>query len=259
MGAGELNANRKVSGSRLFSYVCRYLVRLVFFWSCRVHRLRRAPKYNAGAFIVVSNHISHFDPPMLASWFPRYIDWMAMDELYSNRWTASLMNLLCAFPVKRSRRDLGSIRAALDRLKLGRVVGIFPEGGIRAGASSLLEGAPIWTGFAGLSLLSGKPVIPCVIIGTDRLYRPANWCPFRRVQVWMAFGEPCYPRTDLPREPARALLVQEVERLLLKLKAELVEHFALEPADLPQTPQYRKRELFVPPQQKGRAVVQAKK
>jgi 1-acyl-sn-glycerol-3-phosphate acyltransferase len=244
----------KVSGSRFFSYFCRYLVRLVWFWSCRVHRLRKIPEYEFGAFIVVANHISHFDPPMLTAWFPRYIDWMAMDELYRNRWSAVFMNLLCAFPVKRSMRNLGSVRAALDRLKMGRVVGIFPEGGIRAGPSSLLEGAPIWTGFAGLSLLSGRPVVPCVVIGTDRLYRPANWRPFRCVPVWLAFGEPFYPRTDLPREQARALLVSEVERSLVGLKDELVQHFALEPTDLPRTPQYRKREDFLPP--KPRSAIQ---
>ena len=162
------------------------------------------------------------------------------------------MKLLCAFPVKRSRRDLGSIRAALERLKIGRVVGIFPEGGIRAGASSLLEGAPVWTGFAGLSLMTGKPVVPCLIFGTDRLYRPANWLPFRRVPAWMIFGEPCYPRTDLPREEARALLTGEVEKSLVKLKDQMVQHFALQLADLPQTPQHRKREDFVPPKRRHR-------
>ena len=249
----------KGRGNRLFSYICRYFARLIFSWLCRIHRLRKTTKYDAGAFIVVSNHISHFDPPMLASWFPRYIDWMAMEELYSNRCSAILMDLLCAFPVKRSTRDIGSIRAALDRLKTGRVVGIFPEGGIRAGASSLLEGAPFWTGFAGLSILSGKPVVPCVIVGTDRLYRPANWWPLRRVPIWMVFGEPFYPRTDLPREQARALLVREVEAALARLRDELVQHFGLYPGDLPQTPQSRKREDSVPPKRKSRSVVQTEK
>jgi hypothetical protein len=53
----------------------------------------------------------------------------------------------------------------------------------------------------------GRPVIPCVIAGTDRLYRPANWRPLRRVPVWMVFGEPVYPQTDLTRQQALALLL----------------------------------------------------
>jgi 1-acyl-sn-glycerol-3-phosphate acyltransferase len=188
---------------------------------------------------------------MFGCWFPRYIDWMAMEELYRNRWSAWLMRSLCAFPVKRSTGDFASLRAALGRLKIGRVVGIFPEGGIRAGASSVLEGAPVWVGFAGLSVKSDKPVVPCVVVGTDRLYQPKNWLPFRRVPVWMGFGEPINPRTDLPREQAQAILVDQVERSLIALKDELVERFRLLPNDLPQTPQYRKREDAIPENRNG--------
>ena len=237
---------KKGTGNRVFSYTCRYLVRLIFEWSCRIHRLRKTQAYPSGAFIVVANHISHFDPPMIGSWFPRYVDWMAMEELYSRPWSAWLMDSLSAFPVKRSAGDFGSLRAALGRLRIGRVVGIFPEGGIRAGADSILERAPVWPGFAGLSILSGKPVVPCVIIGSDRLYRPSNWLPFRRVPIWMGFGEPIQPRTDLPRDQAQTLLANQVESSLIALKDKLVEHFGLHPTDLPQTPQHRKREHVVP-------------
>jgi 1-acyl-sn-glycerol-3-phosphate acyltransferase len=243
--------NKNASGNRVFSFFCRYLVRLIFAWSCRVHRLRKTQRYPSGPFIVVANHISHFDPPMFGCWFPRYIDWMAMEEFYRNRWSAWLMRSLCAFPVKRSTGDFASLRAALGRLKIGRVVGIFPEGGIRAGASSVLEGAPVWVGFAGLSVKSDKPVVPCVVVGTDRLYQPKNWLPFRRVPVWMGFGEPINPRTDLPREQAQAILVDQVERSLIALKDELVERFRLLPNDLPQTPQYRKREDAIPENRNG--------
>ena len=156
------------------------------------------------------------------------------------------MRSLCAFPVKRSGGDFASIRAALGRLKIGRVVGVFPEGGIRAGPGSILEKAPVWVGFAGLSILANKPVVPCVIVGTDRLYRPKNWLPFRRVPIWMGFGEPIKPRNDLPREQAQAILVDEVEKSLIALKDELVQRFGLHPTDLPQTPQYRKRENDFP-------------
>lgn len=237
---------RKESGNRAFSYFCRYLVRLIFSWSCRVYRFRKTQGYPRGPFIVVANHISHFDPPMLGCWFPRYIDWMAMEELYGNRWSAWLMRSLCAVPVKRSAGDFSASRAALGRLKLGRVVGIFPEGGIRAGTGSILEGAPVWVGFAGLSIISNNPVVPCVIVGTDRLYRPKNWLPFRRVPIWMGFGEPVIPQTDLPREQAQAALVDQVRASLNALKEELVRYYGLRPNDLPQTPQYRKRENVVP-------------
>ena len=62
----------------------------------------------------------------------------------------------------------------------------------------------------------------------------------------MGFGEPIQPRTDISREQAQTVLADNVERSLIALKDELVEHFGLGPNDLPQTPQYRKREDVFP-------------
>ena len=173
-----------------------------------------------------------------------------MEELYQARWSAWLMNALSAFPVKRNSKDTGPMRTALQRLKLGRVVGIFPEGGIRVGATSVLEGATMWPGFIAVSLLSGKPVVPCVILGTDRLYRPRNWWPLRRVPVWMISGEPIWPRTDLPREQAREALAADVSTAFLRLKRRAIEQFRIQGTDLPATPQYRKREDYLPAMRK---------
>jgi 1-acyl-sn-glycerol-3-phosphate acyltransferase len=233
------------SGNRLFSHLSRYLVRAIFSCACRVHRYWATPPSPNG-YILVANHISHFDPPMIGCWFLRYVDWMAMEELYQAGWSAWLMNALSAFPVKRNSKDSGPMRTALQRLKLGRVVGIFPEGGIRAGATSVLEGATMWPGFIAVSLLSGKPVVPCVVLGTDRLYHSRNWLPFRRVPVWMVSGEPIWPRIDLPREEARETLLREVSAAFMRLKQQATERFHLREIDLPATPQGRKREDYLP-------------
>jgi 1-acyl-sn-glycerol-3-phosphate acyltransferase len=245
------------SGNRPFSLFSRYLVRTLFFCFCRVHRSWSVPPPKGG-YVLVANHISHFDPPMIGCWFLRYVDWMAMDELYQARWSAWLMNSLSAFPVKRNSKDAAPMRTALQRLKLGRVVGIFPEGGIRAGATSVLEGAAMWPGFVAMSLLSAKPVVPCVVLGTDRLYQPRNWLPFRRVPVWMVSGEPIWPRIDLPREEAREMLSREVSASFLRLKQQAIEQFHLQNADLPATPQYRKREDYLPFHRKREAASRAR-
>ena len=69
-----------------------------------------------------------------------------MEELFRNRASAILMDWLCAFKVRRDGTDRTGIRTAVKRLQEGRVVGVFPEGGIRAGKGSVLEGAPMWPG-----------------------------------------------------------------------------------------------------------------
>jgi 1-acyl-sn-glycerol-3-phosphate acyltransferase len=197
-------------------------------------------------FILASNHISHFDPPFLGSRFRRYVDWMAMEELFHHRAGAVLMESLCAFRVRRDGRDRTGIRIAVKRLEEGRVVGVFPEGGIRAGKGSVLEGAPMWPGVSALAVLSGKPIVPSVIIGTDRLYNKINWFRFRKVAVWVGFGEPILPQCDLPKREAREVVQKSLSEAFILLKQRLVLEFRLTATDLPTTPQARKRETYLP-------------
>ena len=143
-----------------------------------------------GGWLLAANHISHFDPPFLGVACLRKMDWMTSREFYAVRLLGAWMRAVDTFPVDRERPDRASIRMALARLAAGRVVGMFPEGGIRDGARSVLQGAALRPGLGALAEMSGAPVIPCVIVGSDKLYAKKNWLPFRRAQVWISFGEP---------------------------------------------------------------------
>lgn len=231
---------------RLFSHLSRWLVRGIFSLVCRTKIVYFGNLPTGTGYILASNHISHFDPPFLGSRFRRYVDWMAMEELFRNQASAVLMESLCAFKVRRDGNDRIGIRTAVKRLELGRVVGVFPEGGIRAGKGSVLEGAPMWPGASALAVLSGKPIVPGVILGTDRLYNKRNWFPFRRVAVWIGIGEKIWPRTDLPNRDARDLVQDSLSQAFVSLKKRLVVEFQLTQADLPTTPQARKREDYLP-------------
>src|SRR6266545_7140469 len=100
-----------------------------------------------------------------------------------------LLRAVDAFPVDRDRADRKTIRTAIERLKSGRIVGVFPEGGIRDGARSLLEGAPLRSGASTLAHIAQVPIVPCVILGSDRLYAKRSWLPLRRTPVWIGFGK----------------------------------------------------------------------
>ncbi|HEY5793243.1 MAG TPA: lysophospholipid acyltransferase family protein [Chthoniobacterales bacterium] len=195
-----------------------------------------------GAWILASNHISHFDPTLLSTVTRRAVDWMAMEELFRGRLAGAFYRGIGAFPVKRSRADRTALRTAIQRLEAGRVVGIFPEGGLRAGPASVLEGAPAKSGIALLSVLAQVPIQPCVVIGTDRLYRAKNWRPGPRIPVWMAFGERIQPDPALEKTEAMAKVERELAAAFLALKGQLIGEFGLTTNDLPQTPQHRKGE-----------------
>ena len=228
--------------SRAANWFVSTLCRGVFGWLGPVHVLHRERSERTGAYILASNHISHFDPPLLSAMVRRPIDWMAMTELFSTRWSAALFDAVDTIRTDRSGADLSSIRTALARLRQGRLVGIFPEGGIRAGSSSVLEGAPMRAGAASLAQMAGVPIVPAVILGGDRLYNPRSWFPPRRTAFWIVFGEPLEARPGLPKAEARACLEADLASALRLLYAEAREAYGLKPGDLPHTPQERQAE-----------------
>lgn len=190
-----------------------------------------------GGCLLACNHIAHFDPPLIAARIARKVDWMATAGLFSNRFVGAWLRGVDTFPVDRSKADRASVRTALDRLAKGRMVGVFPEGGIRDGAASILGGAEMIPGPGALAQISKAPLLPCIILGSDRLYAKRSYLPFRRVTVWIGFGEPLHPH-GAGRE-ARAELEQRLADSMRVLCREMMDAFQLSEADLPKPPRER--------------------
>lgn len=216
----------------------RVLGRWFFATFGRMHVVNREATHRPETMIVAANHVSHFDPPLISMVAERNIDWMAMSELFEQQPVAGFIRALGAFPVDRSRADRAAVKTALARLAAGRNVGIFPEGGIRQGAKSVLGGAEIRPGVGALAQLSGAPVLPAVVLGSDRLYSWRAWLPGRRTPVWLAFGEPL--RCPAPGKQAREAFEHEVTEALRGLARALREQFQLTEDDLPQPAARRK-------------------
>ncbi|MGE5214949.1 MAG: 1-acyl-sn-glycerol-3-phosphate acyltransferase [Nitrospirota bacterium] len=219
----------------------RLLVRFVFGCVARIQVTGCANANRAGGFLLASNHISHFDPFLIGLTVRRNIDWMTMAEFFRPRLLGVFLRSIDAFPAERDRADLKTIRSAIDRLKNGSIVGIFPEGGIRDGAGSLLEGARLRPGAATLAQIAKVPIVPCVILGTDRFYSKKQWLPFRRTPVWIAFGEPISASPELTKSEARERIESELAAAFKNLYSQLREQFRLTPDDLPKPPKERLR------------------
>ncbi|HEY5991036.1 MAG TPA: lysophospholipid acyltransferase family protein [Candidatus Udaeobacter sp.] len=217
----------------------KLLVKLLFGCVARVRVLGRENANRAGGFLLAANHISHFDPFLISLPVRRKIDWMTMAEFFRPPVLGFLLRAIDAFPAERDRADLKTIRTAIERLKDGRIVGLFPEGGIRDGANSLLEGAPLRLGASTLAQNAGVPVLPCVILGTDRLYSKRQWLPFRRTPIWIAFGNPISHFSELQKSHARERIESELAAAFKNLYAELREKFRLTADDLPHPPRER--------------------
>ncbi|MBE2179234.1 MAG: 1-acyl-sn-glycerol-3-phosphate acyltransferase [Chthoniobacterales bacterium] len=208
------------------------------FTGCRIRGASHVPR--KGACIIAPNHISHFDPPFIGINAGRPVDWMAMQELFTNPLLGGILRWIGSFPVGRGRMDRAALRTATERLRQGRIVGIFPEGGLRTGPQSVLEGAPIKPGVALLAQLTRAPVLPCMILGTDALYTPRNWIPLRRGAVWIVFGPPLDPPDENGDKEARTEFDNRLGAVLREIYERTLREEHIPTDRLPRSPQRRK-------------------
>jgi len=165
----------------LYYGVSKTLSTIVFrgVFRTRIIGCDRIPR--EGGLLIVCNHISFVDPPLVGAVVPRPVDFMTMAEMFRKPWLAKLLRTLGCFPVDRSRADGGAAREAIRRLRAGRCVVIFPEAGIRLTEKSVLGGDPVFKPGAGSIALLGKAaILPVIVRDTRKPYVPRNWLPIHQ-------------------------------------------------------------------------------
>jgi len=189
--------------SRIYLLVAAVSLPVVrFVFRLRATGLEHVP--TEGGFVLAANHTSNFDPwPLGLPLFPqRWLRFMAKSELYW--WPLGVMlDAVGAFPVERGRGDLQAIAKAVELVRAGQVVVMFPEGTRqRKGLRKRWEARP-HTGAARIARQAGAPLVPAAIKGTDRLARLG---PLR-----VAYGPPVEVSDD-SRETTERLMA-EIQRL----------------------------------------------
>ena len=213
--------------------LARRALRVVFFHTLRIRTLGLEAAQRPGGFLLACSHVSHLDAFCMGAVLPRPVAWMARSEFYRRALAARLLRAVGAFPVNRRGVPLRAIKTALTRLRSGEIVGIFPEGEIKAGGDSVLRGGPIKRGVCLLAQRTGCPVLPCVILGTDRLNAVDPWLPYRRGRLWVACGDFIEPVRGADRRAARAEMAVHLEQAFAALYAELRRQYALPDSVLP--------------------------
>jgi 1-acyl-sn-glycerol-3-phosphate acyltransferase len=177
-----------------------------FFWHARLHVQGVEHMPATGPVVVACNHRSFLDIPLLVIATPRPIVFMAKRELYKNRAFGRVLHELGGFPVRREIADLRAVDVGLAVLERGEALGVYPEGTRNYGRDLL----PFLRGAAWLALATGAPIVPCGIVGTERM-RPGVRKVLRR-RARITFGAPISPgREQNPlarREKARLITDQ---------------------------------------------------
>lgn len=138
-------------------YIIGYILFNIYFRL--VHNWKIKGKNNLperGQVIVVANHISALDPPLIGSVLNRHIYFMAKEELFSNPLFGWVFKKIGVFPVKRGKPDRKALKRALEILKQEKVLGLFPEG-TRHKEGSLGEAK---AGAILIALKSRSPIVP---------------------------------------------------------------------------------------------------
>ena len=144
----------------------------------RVQNLDQVPR--EGALIVASNHISFWDPPLIGSAVTRELYFLAKEELFATPILGPLIRSLNSIPIRRGTADLSGIARAVEVLKRGGALLMFPEGGrMRDG-----ELHPARPGVGMMAVQADVAIVPCYISGSNK---PGKWW-YRGAQVRMTFG-----------------------------------------------------------------------
>ena len=140
-----------------------------------------------GPLIVVSNHIHNIDPFLIIISFPRWIDFMAKEELFRSPLLKPIMLWAGGFSAQRQgtmKEKQAVIRKAKNILDAGFVLGMFPEGS--RSHDGKLRAAK--SGSAVLAARTDVPVLPIGITGTDKI-KGLNWL-WKRHCITISIGEP---------------------------------------------------------------------
>lgn len=177
-------------------------------WGIRVEGRNKIPA--EGPVLIVCNHISLLDPPVLGSVIPRESGFAAKKELFAGI-MGRLVRSLNAIPVDRSRLSMETMEILADFMRIGRVLVFFPEG--TRSKDGRLKKAKVGVGV----LLQRCPatVVPAYIQGTNAPFRNL----FRRGRVRIAFGDPfALPRDESTPSDSRAEARQIAETVYERIR-----------------------------------------
>lgn len=134
----------------------------------------------SGGLIVASNHVSFFDPPLIGTACVRELHYLAKEELFRSRVLGPVIRFFNTIPIRRGMADLTGLTRAMDVLKAGHALIVFPEG------SRMRDGKlhPARPGVGMMAVNTDARIVPCFISGSDR---PNQWL-LRRGTLRVSFG-----------------------------------------------------------------------
>ncbi len=211
-----------------------------FLFRMTIHGWENLPPRKLRPLLLISNHFSWFDAPILTIYLPYQPAFLIATESLRLRWYAVLIRLFDSIPIWRGQVDRKALATAQDYLRRDIVVGLFPEGGmnpeiaervargeqiheVRAHASR--RSGQLARGRSGSALLATSSeayILPVVLYGTEFILD--NLPKLRRTDITMRIGPVFGPLTIDPalRGPERRARLDELTDEMMRHLARLL-------------------------------------
>jgi len=196
---------------RLFYYLMRFPLSLFFmiFYGARFYGRNNLPE--SGAVVLISNHQSHFDPPLIAAGLHRRLNFLARKSLFRFKPFAWLIDMLDAIPLEINGIGFAGIKESFKRLRNGEIILIFPEGG-RTWDGNI---APFLQGSLVLAQRTKSVIMPAAISGCYEIFPRTRKFPTLWGRIRVVYGKP------IPYEEIKNLTEEELRHLCETKIAEL--------------------------------------
>lgn len=204
----------------LFYNFCLYFCLLFFKIFFRFKAYKKAVVPKKGPIVIGCNHVSHLDPIAVGLLVKRRdLFFLAKEELFKNRLFARFLKALNVVPIRRDAKDFEAINSALDILKNGGCLAIFPEGTRSIGGS--LKGPK--SGIGLIAYRSRAPIFPIYINGSNlALPKGALFFRLKKIKAFIGNRVDFYIKEDVknPKDYYQLIAKEVMDRI-----AELKEGF----------------------------------
>lgn len=205
---------KKNKGNLLYRFTIAVIK--AFFKLLYRHKVYGLEHYHEGGALITSNHVSFYDPPILAISWPEEVHFLARETLFKIPLFGRFIYALNARPVKGTAKDIATFRTVCTLLSEDKKVLLFPEG--RRSSDNQL--APFKPGTSFLMLRTHKAIIPAYLYGPYDIWNRHRKFPKLWGRTYCIFGSPLrYEEfASLEKKEAEKAISERLHAKILALK-----------------------------------------
>jgi len=185
------------------------------WFDLKVYGTENVPQ--TGGVLLVSNHQSFLDPPLIGVQLRRKASYLAKSGLFENPVFGWIIRNCNAFPVRQGEGDVGAVKETIRRLREGHMLTAFPEGG----RSEDGELQPILNGAALVVRKAQVPIVPIAIEGSFKAW-PKHRKIWQRSPVRVLIGKPAIVH-DMKAKEITEFIDREIRELFTELRRRIAE------------------------------------